>query len=364
MKTKLNLKISPSLQRLQCVPETPKRNFLCLVVLLVLCGVFPVKAQTLLLRYTFDEASGNALDGGQAPAADGTFSGGAVRTTNTPGAFSSGAVDLTDFSNLPFIDGGSPSKLDGLTNFTLTVWLNLQNSPSSAICCSNNRRLLAKQGGGFEGFSWNLNNTGLGSGYTAANFKMALFIGGANGFQNGISDTATGADHRWRFLAVSYDGNLTSANVVFYVGDETNSVAQLGSIASINDGATTPSAAGFKVGNTDAASTLNTAPPGWLDDARVYSGVLNATQLDAVRLDNLVLSTPPAQAVQILNPARSGSGVTFSFVTQNSHTHTVEYKNSLSDANWQTLLTIPGTGATTNITDSGVATRFYRVGTQ
>jgi hypothetical protein len=70
--------------------------------------------------------------------------------------------------------------------------------------------------------------------------------------------------------------------------------------------------------------------------------------------------------VVLLNPAHSGNTSTFSFITQAGRTHTVEYKNALTNGPWQTLTVVNGTGATTNITDAtaNLASRFYRVSTQ
>lgn len=70
--------------------------------------------------------------------------------------------------------------------------------------------------------------------------------------------------------------------------------------------------------------------------------------------------------VVILNPAHTGNTSTFSFLTQAGRTHTVEYKNALTNGPWQTLQIIGGDGSTTNITDNTATgpSRFYRVSTQ
>ena len=70
--------------------------------------------------------------------------------------------------------------------------------------------------------------------------------------------------------------------------------------------------------------------------------------------------------VNLLNPAHTASTTTFNFLTQAGKTHTVQYKNALSDAVWQTLLIVTGNGANTNLTDNTATgtKRFYRVATQ
>ena len=68
-------------------------------------------------------------------------------------------------------------------------------------------------------------------------------------------------------------------------------------------------------------------------------------------------------AVLLVNPAHSGHTSTFSFQTQAARNYTVQYKNALADALWQTLQTVAGNGSVTNITDNAATnkTRFYRV---
>lgn len=330
-----------------------------------LACVWSGSAQTLLLRYTFDEsASGaaEAVDSGAPPAAPGVFRG-ATRIGTTPGGHSKGAVDFTGAlgpDNLKYIEGGDAAKLDGLETFTLTAWINVQDVPSG------NRRILAKQSGGaFPGFSWNVNDPADGS-RSASNFGLRLFVGGEKGFQHDLSGprVTIDADKKWVFIAVTYDGRLEADNVIYYAGSETGVVTNQVT-TTINAGKTTDSEARFTVSHTDGAITANTALQGWMDDVRVYSGVLNAAQLDAVRLENLPSAAPP-KGVTILNPKRAGNTVTFDFPSETGRSYQIEFKNSLGDAAWQTLATLAGTGAILTVTDSNAATgaRFYRIATR
>ena len=336
-----------------------------LSVIFGMAGVWSASAQTLLLRYTFDEsASGaaEAVDAGVAPAAPGVFVG-ATRIGNTPGGHSKGAVDFTGAvgpDNLKYIQGGDAAKLDGLETFTLTAWVNVQDVPSG------NRRILAKQSGGaFPGFSWNVNDPAEGS-RSASNFGLRLFVGGEIGFQHDLSGprVTVDADKKWVFIAVTYDGRLEADNVNYLVGSETSVVTNQVT-TTINAGKTTDSEARFTVSHTDAALTSNTSLQGWMDDVRVYSGVLNAAQLDAVRLENLPSAAPP-KGVTILNPKRAGNTVTFEFQSEAGRSYQIEFKTSLSDASWQTLATLAGTGALLTATDSNTppGARFYRVATR
>jgi Concanavalin A-like lectin/glucanases superfamily len=260
---------------------------LCSIGVLFVAGLLaaPASAATLLLRYNFDEAAagnGPALDSGTGDAAPGIFVGGATRTSNTPGGFSLGAVDLTTSGGGTFVDGGDPLKLSGITSFTLTAWINLQGTPTG------NLRIMSKQGGGsFPGFSWNVSDPF--SGVRAANnFGLRLFVGGSLKFAGDPAPTglSINADNVWAFIAVSYDGAGGFGNVSYYVGDAVNP-AVLSSNTTIEAGSVNDSAAKFGVGYTDAAPSADTAPPGFLDDIRVYAGVLTAAEVDGVRQANI-----------------------------------------------------------------------------
>ncbi|MBA4149067.1 MAG: hypothetical protein H0X66_13210 [Verrucomicrobia bacterium] len=331
-------------------------------------GATQVSAQTLLLRYTFDESASSsvdAVDTGATPAANGVFTG-ADRVATTPGGFSTGAMNSTGAAapdSLKYViasdENGEVDKLDGLTSFTLTAWINVQELPNG------NRRILAKQAGSTDGFSWNFSDSAA-TGRSAGNFGTRLFIGGTEGFAfDGVNNTID-ADNKWVFIAVTYDGTDGGAavnNVKYYVGD-TTATATNQSTTTITGGTTNPSDVPFGVGYTGAAPTALLNFPGWVDDARVYSGVLDAAALDVVRLENLPSSGPTA--VLITNPNRSGTTVTFSFESETGRTHTPEYKNTLDDVAWVTLTPIVGDGTTKVVTDAAAvpATRFYRVVTQ
>jgi hypothetical protein len=260
------------------------------------CGV--ASAQTPLLQYTFDEANSGsdpALDSGSGSAANGTFNGGATRTANTPGGFSLGALDLTTTGAGTHLTGGDADKLDGLTSFTLTTWVNLQAVPTG------NLRLIAKQAATtFAGFNLNIADPATGT-RAANNFGLRLFVGGTTAFafdaaNNGIT---IDADNKWAFVAVTYDGTSTSGNVNYYSGTETGPVGfQVNT--TVNAGPTVASSAIFGVGYTDAAPGSDTSPTGYLDDVRVYGSVLTPVQLEAIRLQAI----PEPSACALL-----GSGV-------------------------------------------------------
>jgi hypothetical protein len=73
-----------------------------------------------------------------------------------------------------------------------------------------------------------------------------------------------------------------------------------------------------------------------------------------------------ASSPKISNPKLTGTTFTLSVPTQIGFNYTLEYKNSLSDANWTVVQTIGGTGGTIVLTDSGAtgSRRFYHVRVQ
>jgi hypothetical protein len=245
-------------------------------------------AATLLLHYNFDEASsGNlpALDNGLGIPASGLFMGGATRTSDTPAGLSLAAVDLTTPGGGTYVDGGDADKLDALSSFTLTAWIKLLDVPSG------NLRIMSKQGGGaFPGFNWNISDplSGVGT-RTASNFGLRLFVGGTNGFVFDPVPTALSidADGKWAFVAVSYDGDSGADNVNYYVGSPM-APATLQSTTTVAAGPVTDNTNKFGVGYTDAAPAADTAPPGFMDDIRVYSGILTQAEVEEVRRANVI----------------------------------------------------------------------------
>jgi hypothetical protein len=259
-----------------------------LIVLALLFSFFSLAASAApLLHYNFDEGTGTAAaDSGTGAPAPGTLVG-ATWTTNTPQGYSAAAVDSSGASagNLKYVTGGDVDKIDGLSQFTLTAWLNLQATPSG------NRRILAKQdGGAFDGFSWNISDPGNGAARSASAFGMRLFVGGSTAFAfdpiPSSPSFVVDADNKWAFVAVTYDGTLTSNNTNYYAGSEDGTVSLLAT-TTVNGGTVNPTSVAFNVGHTDAAPASNTSLPGYVDDARVYGSVLTLAELELVRRENV-----------------------------------------------------------------------------
>ena len=271
-------------------------------------GSLAVSAQltqaTLLLHYTFDEGSGNALDSsGAAPAANGTFTANAARTAL--GATPSGtgyALDLTgngavnNWVGVTAANGGS--KLDIMDKFTLTVWVNMRSAPA------NTDRLLGRLSTTpFPGFDFLVGTPNSGT-LGAGNFKLAMTVDASSA----VASTAdTGADATWRFVAVTYDGTLTAQNVLFYTGGTNLAITQLGIPITKNAGSVNTTTAEFRVGST-VASASDRTPPAYLDCVRVYNTVLTAAELEAVRQADGGLPDPLAGLPTIVTQPTDWTG--------------------------------------------------------
>ena len=250
----------------------------------------------LLLHWTFDEAASGdqaTINRGTVPGLNGTFNGGATRTTDTPGGASPAAADLLVVGN-GYVTATDPAPLDGLEQITITAWIKLLGDPTSDG--SGNDRIAALQDGtaSFNGFSLTLNAPS-GGVYTADNYRMAMFVGGTDAFAFERSDDVFELGGEWAFVATTYDGLSDFENLRFYVGEEEFEVleyfsprtAAAGPIAPVEPGT------GFHLGRTDAAPDANTSLEGYIDDVRIYDEVLDLAALEAIRMEGLTDVPPP-----------------------------------------------------------------------
>jgi hypothetical protein len=80
-------------------------------------------------------------------------------------------------------------------------------------------------------------------------------------------------------------------------------------------------------------------------------------------LNYLVFVPVPINSINLVNPSLQPGEFSFSFQVPGARTNTVQFKNQLTDAVWQTLTNIPSSGAQVSVTDV-LATnigRFYRI---
>ena len=265
------------------LPKTPWSTA-ALAIGLALLVAAPNGAAALVLRYDFDDSSNPTADSGTGTAAPGTLIGGDNFTTNTPSG--TGKAYSTGAGNDAYVTTGTtgnpdtanhPIKLNQLTAFTLTLWVNLRATPAT------NDRLVSDWNTGInQGFDFRINTV-----VSSAAFQLVLNVDdGSAASMTGANAANAGANQAWTFLAVTYDGSLTANNVHFYTGAAAVAVSQLGDTTTINKGAAANTATDFQVGGT-AASSSDRSPSAFFDDVRVYDEVLDSTALNGVRAANV-----------------------------------------------------------------------------
>jgi hypothetical protein len=250
------------------LPSGKRRLTLTPYLALLAVGVFATSAHAaLLIDYNFDEGSGTAVNnsGTLGDAADGTLTG--SFSTNTP----SGSGSSVQFSGSDATQGVSTSGvvagLNGLSQVTGVLWLNLTAAPSVSDRLISN----SSTNNGFD-----LTVIGVSGG----NFTLALNTDNAVGT---ASSSISQNLNNWQFIAFTYDGTQTSNNLQFYLGTTSSSVAALGGAKTNNSGALGTSTNPFQVGNT-ALTDLDRTPPALFDNVRIYDTVLDSTQLEAIRV--------------------------------------------------------------------------------
>ena len=237
------------------------------VAVIAFCLGSAARAQ--VLRYTFDEASSGttpALDSGSGTPAPGTFTGGAIRTANTPGA-SAGALDLTANGGVgTWVSPGDINKIDSLTSMTVLMWVNLRGTPSNTTSLASDVSALpppAGQGGWYFAI-----------GGPPANCGIAMEIWDSTHGSGQSSVYPLNADHRWVMVAATFDGTTTA--MTLYAGTRNSSMASQGGPSVVGPGLL-PNTAPFIVGD------MNATLPAWIDDVRIYDRALSLGELEAVR---------------------------------------------------------------------------------
>jgi|GEM_PF-1696909 len=250
------------------------------------------------LHYLFDEASTGsvvAVDTGSGAPADGVFSGGAIRTADTPAGRSLGAMSTAGGAHLNHVETAAPGKINGLTAFTVTMWMKLLDDPNPFD------RFISMSDGssGFELFFEN-NSAGFGRN----EFGLTLMVD--DSFIT--SSTQAQPEDGWFFVAATYDGTMSSGNVHFYLGSETGAVSQVGSPVTRNAGAVNVTANDLRIGGT-TRTTDDRTPHALFDDIRIYPQALDVSHVEAVRLFALEEFTAEP-AIEMIAPEDSGLRVT------------------------------------------------------
>ncbi|HOX02128.1 MAG TPA: hypothetical protein P5555_07040 [Candidatus Paceibacterota bacterium] len=223
----------------------------------------------LVLRYDFDEESGDAVDSGATPPANGTFVGEAVRINDTPSG-TGYALDVVGSDNAVnnYVSAGNPDKLNDLGNtITLTWWMNLKALPAQSD------RVVEKLS----------SSAGFGVRFSAPGATTTTVALGVNTTSGAAASPTISSLDTWIFCAVTYDGSKTSQNAQWFMGSQTSPVS-VSSLATYNRGPINNTTNAFRVGSTPASSSDRT-PPAWFDDVRVYNAVLPMAAIEQIRIE-------------------------------------------------------------------------------
>ena len=250
----------------------------CWIGALFLLSAIPGFAGTRLLHYSFDEGSGTVTEdvSGSAPEAPGQLMGNAGWTEATPRA-SGHALNISSGESGDYVDSGPVEKLAGLTQFTVTLWINLQGAPNSL-----DRILSTSEQGSFGGFDLHIVKP-LNGNLAPSNFSLGLAVNGNVDSAVTVASEGMNADMSWVFVAVTYDGTLEADNVNFYAGSSSKPSYLLDSRSrSISSGPVSQSIGSLRIGST-GASRQDRTPPAYIDEVQIFEGVLSLSQIDVIR---------------------------------------------------------------------------------
>jgi hypothetical protein len=246
----------------------------------LVAALFGTSAQgALLLQYTFDNALDRLADTGTGTPAPATAIGTNSFVTNTPSgsgaAYSNGAganAYLTTGTAVAPDNGTDPAKTDGLSQFTVTLWVNLQ-----AVPVINDRLISDWNPALTEGFDLRINTA------STTSYQLGAVVDDVTVFS---SSNVVPGGNGWAFIAFTYDGTQTSANALLYTGTTSAAASTLGNALTINSGTMGNNTNDLQVGGT-AASGSDRSPSAFFDDVRIYDTVLTLEELEQVRLANV-----------------------------------------------------------------------------
>jgi hypothetical protein len=203
--------------------------------------------------WPFDEGTGTIAYDYSGSNATGSWQGtlGSQWTTGRVGTYAGNFDGSTNYISMPNTAALNPSG-----DFTLSAWI--KTSASSTMGATQGRIISKRNGAGGNAYEMYVTQ---GGGST-----LNSYIGTPGGLV--FPDTSQGvADAQWHYVVTQHSG----ANDVMYVDGQVFSVGgYAGSVSS-----TAP----FYIGN---ASFSNLFWPGLIDDVRLYSRALSATEISAL----------------------------------------------------------------------------------
>jgi hypothetical protein len=235
------------------------------ILVVFLCAISTVRADK-LIQMNFNDESGN-----QSLVNAGTISVTGTMVTNVSYSESRPSVDRAGYSasfnnleaeGLNYISLGDHDEFDGMTNMTICLWVR----PAVKVCTSWSQRLLNK---GIFGWGLTLGGT----------YVPNLMV---DGYTTGILNNGDVPLGHWTFIAVTYNGDLTTDNVLSYSGDgitmsgPTTNTLDRGSVGSNS------SELRFGAHTDETGNSFH----GKMDDVRVYNEILDAETIAAIMVED------------------------------------------------------------------------------
>lgn len=235
-------------------------------------------AATPLLHYKLNEGTGTTVaDTGSLPAANGTFAGAAAGSgwsTDTPSG-TGYSYSVNDNSGSSYISGGTISKIEGLGNFTIALWLKISD------IAVNDRIFSTRTTVNTNGFLDLVARTGS----TADNLSLSFqsYSPGMGSVLEANSITFDASD--WAFVAIVRSGSTLQ----YWIGDNLvgSSLNDGGSVAGLTTFATNANSGEFRLGGT-ASTANNRTPDGLFSDFRIYGEALDLNAINAIRQGALI----------------------------------------------------------------------------
>lgn len=182
--------------------------------------------------------------------------------------------------------------IDAFNSFTLTGWFRLPATATESLgrqaaLIENSTISVLDAPGGYR----------LRGGPTANSGTLELRVNRDNSVESSAAYNEIG---QWVYFAVSYDGTLSSNNVLFYKGTTNGSVSLVDTL-SLNAGPVAQENIPLTLGVTQTSGLTLNSFSGFLDNVRIYGEVAPLATLESARLaDAAVIPEPSLTAIGLV----------------------------------------------------------------